>query len=198
MTDGRGGFTLLELLVATAIGSLVIFALYLSFSSVLSGRSAIDKRAERTRQAQRFVDGFSREVQSAYLSSSNGATFFRGSIAGGSFPSGVVEFTAISYPVGSGGDLVAVRYSAGETESGRAALFKEVWNPYGSSRGRVKVEVMEDIRGFDLSFYNGTSWAAAWDGALEKRAPEAVGVKLKIVEGGAEKELRALARTMLR
>lgn len=197
--EGQKGFTLLELLVAMAIGSVILFALYLSFSSVLSGRSSIDERAERTREVERFVDSFSREIQSVYLSGNNRATFFKGSLGNGALPSGEVEFTTINYPAsGISGDLVAIRYSVGDSEGGRPALFKEVWNPYGIGNERVRVEVVDDIRGFDLSFYNGASWAAAWDGALEKGAPSAVSATLKIMDRGAEKEVRTLARTMIK
>ena len=200
--DRERGFTLLELLVASAIGSIVIFALYLSFSSVLTGRSSIDARAERTREVERFVDSFAREIQSAYLSDragNNRATFFKGSLGHGALPSGTVEFTTINYLASqSSGDLVAIRYSVGDSEGGRPALFKEVWNPYGIGGEHVRVEVIEDIRGFDLSFYNGTSWAAAWDGALEKGVPVAVSATLKIMDRSAEKEVRTLARTMIK
>lgn len=200
--EEQRGFTLLELLVALSIGSVVLFALYLSFSSVLTGRSSIDERAERTREVERFVDSFSREIQSAYLSDragNNRATFFKGSLGNNALPSGTVEFTTINYPAsGAVGDLVAIRYSVGDTEGGRPALFKEVWNPYGIGKERVRVEVIQDIRGFDLSFYNGASWAAAWDGALEKGTPKAVSAALKIMDRGAEKEVRTLARTMIK
>ena len=194
------GFTLLELLVATAIGSVVIFALYLSFSSLLSGRSAIDETSERSREASRFIDSFSREIQSAYLSGSSKAAFFKGGLSQGSPPSALIEFTSISYPVGEGssGDLVAIRYSAGQDNNGRASLVKEVWNPYGIGKEHVRVEVIEGIKGFDLSFYNGKSWAGAWDAELEKGLPFAVRASVKIMDKGAEKEVRALARTMVR
>src|SRR3990172_4046099 len=105
--EGQRGFTLLELLVALSIGSVVIFALYLSFSSVLAGRSSIDDRAERTREVERFVDAFSREVQSAYLTGANKATFFKGALGYGALPSGTIEFTSINYPASqTSGDLV--------------------------------------------------------------------------------------------
>lgn len=197
--ERQRGFTLLELLVALSIGSVVLFALYLSFSSVLTGRSSIDERAERTREVERFVDSFSREIQSAYLSGDNRATFFKGSLGNNALPSGTVEFTTINFPAsGTSGDLVAVRYSIGGTEGGQAALFKEVWNPYGIGKEHVRVEVIQDIKGFDLAFYNGTSWAGAWDGALEKGVPAAVSATLKIMDRGAEKEVRTLARTMIK
>lgn len=197
--EGERGFTLLELLVATAIGSIVIFALYMSFSSVLTGRSSIDERAERIRAVERFVDAFSREVRSAYLSGANRATFFRGALGHGSLPSGTIEFTTINYPAsGASGDLVAIRYSVSETEGGLPVLFKELWNPYVIGGEHVRVEVLQDIRGFDLSFYNGISWAAAWDGALENSAPVAVSAALKIMDRGVEKEIGTLARTMIR
>lgn len=199
--DAEGGFTLLEVLVASAIGSVVIFALYLSFSSVLAGRSSIDAQAGRSREAARFVDAFTNEIQSAYLSGSNKATFFHGEFIGTPLPAGKLEFTAFVHPPsgkGPSGDLSAIRYSVMEDEGGRVSLYKEVWNPYGAGKGPLKVEVMEDIKGFDLSFYNGKSWSAAWDGRLENRTPAAVRASVKIIDKGAEKEVRAFARTFVR
>lgn len=201
-TDARqSGFTLLEVLIASAIGTVVIFALYLSFSSVLAGRSSIEAEAERSREMSRFVDAFTNEVSSAYLSRDNKATFFRGEIKNGKLPSGELEFTAFVHP-SSGkdtyGDLAAVRYSVSENEHGQTSLFKEVWNPYGIGKEHLRVEVIEGIKGFDLSFYNGSSWSAAWDGKLENKTPEAVRATVKIMDRGAEKELSALARSYVR
>lgn len=198
--ESQRGFTLLEVLVASAIGAVVIFALYLSFSSVLSGRSSIDAQAGRSRELARFVDAFTNEVQSAYLSGSNKATFFRGELASGALPSGKLEFTALLYPAPgqASSDLTAIRYSVAENESARASLYKEVWNPYGTGREPDKIEVIEDIKGFDLSFYNGKSWAAAWDGKLERKTPEAIRATIKIMDMGAEKEVRTLVRTFVR
>lgn len=191
------GFTLLELLVATAIGSVVMFALYMGFSSLLSGREAITEASERSREASRFVDAFSREVQSAYYSSGDGPSFFRGGLSTGGQPSSTMEFTTIIYPSGEGasGDLVAVRYSIGE--DGRS-LVKELWNPYGTGKDPVSVEVLGAVKGFDILFYNGRSWSGAWDAGLEKGLPEAVSAGVKVMDKGAEKEVRVLARTMIR
>jgi len=191
------GFTLLELLVATAIGSVVIFALYMGFSSLLSGREAISGASERSREASRFVDSFSREVQSAYYSAGAGPSFFRGGLSTAGAPSSTMEFTSISYPSGGGasGDLVAIRYSVGE--DGRS-LVKEIWDPFGAGKDPVRVEVLGGVKGFDVSFYDGKSWSGAWDAGLENGLPEAVSVEVKILDKGAEKELRVLARTMIR
>lgn len=195
----EAGFTLLELLVATAIGSVVIFAMYLSFSSLLLGRVAIDEGSERSREASRFTDAFSREIQSAYFQGSGKAAFFRGALKQGGLPTATIEFTSIGHPalVGSSGDLAAIRYST-VTENGKTSLVKELWNPFGSAKEPVRVEVMEDIKGFDLLFYNGKSWSGAWDAELEKGLPIAVSAAVKIMDKGAEKEVRTLARTMVR
>lgn len=193
------GFTLLEVLIASAIGSVVIFALYMSFSSVLAGRSSLDEQAERSREVARFVYAFTNEVQSAYLSSGNKATIFKGELTNGALPSGQIEFTAIVYPAaGAGGDLAAIRYSIDKSEAGLSSLYKEVWNPYETGREHVKIEVIEDVKGFDLSFYSKGSWSAAWDGRLENRTPEAVRAVVRIMDKGAEREVKALARAMIR
>lgn len=199
----EGGFTLLELMVATAISSVVLVALYMSFSSMLAARSALDSEIERQRQTTRFMDAFSKEIASAYISGSRGAAFFRGEPVAGGRPDSAIEFTALTHPLpgqGASGDLVAIRYSVAEGEGGMPALFREAWNPYAKDRGKgaEKVEVISGIKGFDLRFYNGASWAAAWDSGLENRAPAAVLAVLKTIEKGEERETRVLARTMVR
>lgn len=195
------GFTLLELLVASAIGSVVIFTLYLGFSSALSARESIDLKAERSRQLARFVDSFTREVESAYIATEDRATFFRGGLSGGPLPASSLEFTALSYPLAgqeASGDLRAVRYSIAENGRGGSALYKEVWNPFGPEDRAQKAEVMDSVLGFELAFYDGSGWSAAWDAKLEKRAPEAVRAIVRITDGRAATELRALARTLVR
>src|SRR5574340_477216 len=72
------GFTLIEVLVAVALTSIVLVALYGSFFSVLRGRSDIDRSLERTREVSRFLETFSREIQSSFFKDGNTWTVFAG------------------------------------------------------------------------------------------------------------------------
>ncbi|MBI5232994.1 MAG: prepilin-type N-terminal cleavage/methylation domain-containing protein [Deltaproteobacteria bacterium] len=65
---GERGFTLLELLVATALGAVLLAALYAVFFSVLKGHGMVEKDLERTREMRRFLDVFRMEVESSFFS----------------------------------------------------------------------------------------------------------------------------------
>ncbi len=198
----EGGFSLIEVLIAAAISSAVVFAMYMSFSSVLSAQRAVSAQAERTRQTTRFMETFSREISSSYVSG-NRATFFRGKPLSGKRHDSAIEFTAFGYPMPGNaghGDLTAIRYSVLEGEDGHPALFREAWNPYSrdAARAAARVEVIGAVESFDVTFYNGTAWAAAWDGEFEKGMPQAVLAIIKTIDRGEERETRVLARTMVR
>jgi hypothetical protein len=78
-------------------------------------------------------------------------------------------------------------------EGGRKDLVKEVWDAFQTEK--FTVEAVEDIKGFEVSFFNGREWAGAWDASLEGQTPRAVAVTLTLLSG---EKLSATARTMIR
>ncbi len=198
-----GGFTLLEVLVAVFLASIVIIALYTVFFSVLRGRSDIDRTLERTREVSRFLDIFSREIQSSFFKSSNPKTFFVGDEDDKSGKSvSKLYLTAFTYPKTNTdtntGDLLSIRYYAEEND-GKLTLYKETWNSYGDETdGGFKAEVVEDIEGFEILYYNGKDWAKAWDARLDNTLPEAVKATLSVMDKGEVKEFSVMAQPMIR
>jgi len=207
------GFTLLEVLVAVALASIVIIAIYSSFFSVLRGQSDIDRSLERTREVSRFLETFSREVQSSFFNADSAWTGFAGDEEDkNGKPVSRIAMTAFTYPAFNpdrpAGDLIAIRYYV-EAKEGKLVLYKETWNPYAYAKtdilntedaktGALKAEVIEDIDGFEILYYNGSDWAKAWDAKLDKAIPGAVKVSLSVNDRGEVKEFSALARTMIR
>ncbi|MBI5234962.1 MAG: prepilin-type N-terminal cleavage/methylation domain-containing protein [Deltaproteobacteria bacterium] len=197
----RGGFTLIEVLVALAIGSAIIVALYATFFSVLKARTDAVGGLERAREVAGFLDTFSREAASAFFKESNARTMFAGErSAGGGFEAASLSMTAFAPTVrGAGvkGDLVGVRYLTAYGEDGKPALYKETWNPY-VLESAFRIEVIEDIEGVEFSFYNGTKWAKVWDARLEKRLPTAIKAALLIREGREIRRYSAIARPVMK
>lgn len=197
------GFTLIEVMVAVALLSAVLVALYSSFFTTLDARSRIEGELERTAEAARFLEIFSREVKSAYYSDSNPKTAFRGTSGhSDGRPVSSLAMTSFTYPAFAGGrssgDLAAVRYTV-SGEAGRLTLYKETWNPYAPDNASpLKAEVMEDIEGFEIGYYNGKDWAKAWDAKAERRAPEAVRATLSVKDRGAVRGFSTLAKVMVR
>ncbi len=196
----RGGFTLVEVLVALAISSAIIVALYATFFSVLRARSDMVNGLERTREVAGFLDSFSREAASAFFKESNARTLFVGERSGGSgFEAASLSMTAFVSTVrgaGAKGDLVGVRYLTAYA-GGKPTLYKETWNPYGLESA-FRIEVIEEIEGLEFSFYNGKTWAKVWDARLEKKLPTAIKAVVHIREGREIKRYSAIARPVIK
>lgn len=192
------GFTLLEILIGLALLAVLVLTLYTSFFTVLRGQSAINNELEMTRAAARFIDTFSREVHAASFKTNNPKTGFIGErleIAGKSADR--LTITTMVYPILKEGrpssDLLSIRYSVEEGPDKRLALYKEAWNPYTDEAG-IKAEVMDDIEGFEISYFNGKDWAKAWDASIEKGLPKAVRVRIEVKDKGDIREFSTLAR----
>lgn len=187
------GFTLIEVLVAVGLTAILAAALYSTFFSISGAGSRAGKTVDGYIEAGYFLDRFSKEVRSSYYRRTNQLTFFNGGRQG---EAGAITFTTLTYPVVSkdapSGDLRAVNYYVRE-EGGKRDLMKEVWNPFQSEK--FTVEAVENIKSFEVTFFNGKDWAGAWDASLEGQPPKAVGVKVVLSTG---EELSATARTMIR
>ena len=73
---------------------------------------------------------------------------------------------------------------------GRIDLFKEKWDAFTGldGKGSFKVEVVEDIKSFNVRYFNGTTWSNTWQSSGTSGAPEAVKFELIIKKGdGTEK-----------
>ncbi len=201
--SANGGFTLLEVLVAIALASIVLIALYSSFFSVLRGQSDIDRTLERTREVSRFLETFSKEVQSSFFKDDNTRTGFVGEEEDkNGRPVSRITLSTFTYPAFEAsrpaGDLLAVRYYV-EDNDGKLVLYKETWSPYADEKtGVFKAEVIEDIEGFEILYYNGNDWAKAWDASLDKVLPDAVKATLSVRDKGEVKEFSTVVRTMIR
>ncbi len=194
------GFTLIELLVAVAILAVLIVAIYTTLFNVLGTREVVEAQMDRLHAFRRFSALFEKEVRSSYMKSSDPRTLWQG--RGGedtSRPMGSLSFTYYAYPAGRSpsGDLEAVSYTAEDTPDRGITLFRQTWNPYTGQRS-VRAEVMEDIEGLDISFYDGEHWVKTWDGVEHKGPPLAVRLSIGIKALEGVNRLTATVLTMIR
>lgn len=195
----ESGFTLIELLIAVAILAVIMTAIYATLFNVLSTRENVQAHMDRLREFRRFSSIFTKEVRASFVNSSDDLSLWRGYDAGSSSaPLAGLSMTFFTYPSGRArsGDLMGVTYRSDETENG-LSLYRESWNPYTGESG-VKAEVMEDIKGFGVSFYDGDKWVDSWDGAARKAPPEAVRVFIKVEALTGVDTLTATVATMIR
>lgn len=201
------GFTLIEVLIAIALVAAILTSLYGAVFPVLETRERLEADIEKTRQLRRFIDTLTTELHSALFNEANpftGLTGTRDESLGRAMSS--LAFTTLTYPAISSrrptGDLKAVRYYALEDADRTLSLFKDSWNPYGEETAAaaemVSVEVIEGIEGFEAEFYNGETWAKAWDAEAEKTLPEAVRVSVVVNDAGTQRKFTTIARPVIR
>jgi general secretion pathway protein J len=196
------GFTLLELLVALGILSLLLAILYKSFAAMTNTTEKVEEETEIYRMARLALSIMTDEVRSAYWNQDQPSTFFTGSdeqMLG--LPADSLTFTALSrhrYGEGTEGpELASLRYSLDtapyeEAEERRLVLLhEEETNLLSLSADSLQLtELGEMVWGFNLrymerqpgpsSIFSGSEggWVDSWDAGERKRLPWAVEIQL--------------------
>ena len=171
------GFTLIEMLLALALLSIVLVALYSTFFISQKAMEGADDTLVRLQEGRMAIDTLRRELDSAVFSGSNQLTFFvMKDIDIYDKKVSTLSFTAFS-PYIPG--LSNIQYYAEERE-GRLVLFKKI-NPDWNLDSNVKgTEIIEDVDGFTVeSLYNG-QWVRIWDAGETGKVPDELRVTITV------------------
>ncbi len=190
-----GGFTLLEVLVALMLMVILTGALYGTYFAVAKGRDRTMAGLEPLRDTRATLDLFRREINSAYYNKDNKRLHFvveDRDIYGK--PSSTLDFTAVTTPLtGSvpSSDLMAVRYKAVEKD-GKLILTRAERDACLDAEADAYPQ-MEEIQGFLVECYDGSTWVKSWDTALNNGLPKAVRITLTIRGGDKTSDFRIIA-----
>jgi general secretion pathway protein J len=175
------GFTLLEILVAISIASLLLIAIYGVFGPLSEARDQIEARGAVYHQARGLYDRLGKELRSLSGTAS--------SLSGGKDPRGqtYLELNSLAgTPMGGiPGGAVAIRYlwaedrTPGSTEK---ALFRSERISWADDDGQPGQRMIADIANFEIGFFDGTQWQTDWS-ATATRRPEALRISLILVDG---------------
>ena len=163
------GFTLLEILIALAITSFIVTALYGTFFLSQKAIDSIDDSLIRLQAARTVVDNLKRELESAcHFSGSEYPLFkledrdFYGRSASR------ITFTAFS-PLTAG--LAKVSYNVEEND-GKLMLKKSISSAFPSKTKTKDVELIEDIHSFSIEVKFRDKWVKTWDSKTTNGIPE--------------------------
>jgi len=181
-STGDSGFTLVEVLVAISLLTIVLTSIYGIFSAVSSAKERLDSDSTDYQLARVLFDRLGRELRSyhpvAQLS-------FKGRGSADTLSS--LEFTtrAVSPLAGEETGIALVRYwlePDPQSDQNTGVLLRSETPLLGAVKSETEVRVLrlaDGIAEMDLRFYNSGQWFDSWDGQ-GGALPELVEISLRL------------------
>lgn len=179
------GFTLVEVLVAVVITSMVLLAVYGVFASVSGARQRLETDGEAYHRARVLFDRLGREVRSAYVKPAGSNTLFKGGRTQDGNPYLTLTTTAVT-PQSDAKGIAVVYYELTEdpeVETGHKVLMRHETNPLEpAAENQPGYRLAPGIDAMSLRFYNGIDWQDEWDSS-DQGLPQLVEIAMQIRAG---------------
>ncbi len=179
--NAGGGFTLVEVLVAITLLSLVLTTVYGVFTTLSATQKQLRSDSEAYHQARIIFDRFGREIRTCYLDTGNDRSAF----ASGEDSLGqpYLEFSSTS-ALTSGdtpGGVTRVRYEL-ETDLGETVgtLYRGAQPLFVSDDAVQRQRMSNQIKTVSWRFYDGSEWQEDWDSTTTRDLPQSVEMELTV------------------
>ncbi|MDY0299964.1 MAG: prepilin-type N-terminal cleavage/methylation domain-containing protein [Trichlorobacter sp.] len=182
----NSGFTLLELLVALAIGSLIIAAAYTVFFSINRAQEIAVTDMEQRRALRATMDLLRRELSSVlYRTGDENLRFLVEDRDFFDKPASNLSFTTIAPPADGGvSDQLSLLYQLSEKENEEENLqLIRIAKDFFLDEEQYTLTgypIMEHLEGFFVECYDGSQWQKSWDTALTPVLPRSVRVTISL------------------
>jgi general secretion pathway protein J len=176
----NAGFTLIEVLIAVAILSIVLAAIYSTFFLSHRAIEGMDESMLKLQESRRAIDILRRELDSAFYREKESNTFLKiedRDIYGKQ--AAQLIFTTFS-PLRPG--LSKISYYI-EDKDGKLSLFKKIESPY-SKEETEGVDIIEDLEEFTVEAKYNDKWVKTWDTEIIKDKPNEIRIGLTIMIKG--------------
>ena len=178
LATSYSGFTLLEVLVASAILSIVLAALYGVFSQTLASKRLVEERAAQVRTARIALLRIGEDLQSALPPTGKGTRFLGETRFAQEFPEDTLSFITLTRAALTTrtpeGDLSEVAYmlEPDPTDITRKQLVRRVrftLSPQRNAADEV-APLLPRVHGLRFRFFDGREWKEEW--GQEQTRPE--------------------------
>lgn len=184
MVFKRTGFTLVEVLVASTIGSFIALVAVGSLRVIIGGSEAVDDNINSAAEVRFAANLIARDLTNFYRDENYQDTKFIGTIedlGDESTTSYVVFYTLGRTKARIGrpeGDVYEVEYYLTKDEE-NTALMRRLWpNPHKELEpGGILTVIAEDIELFYIKYFDGEEWADEWPEQVQS-PPQLVEVTL--------------------
>jgi prepilin-type N-terminal cleavage/methylation domain-containing protein len=180
----RGGFTLLEILLALSVLSVLLLLLLSAFTGAVRVRETLSSRARGFRQIRLVLDRVGTDLMGAFATTvreESALTVREDQLSG--MPAATLTFTAFQIPDGDRGhppsEIVKIRYFPRIGADGVTLELHREQSDLPFIENKIpsrESSVAEGLRGFRIELYDGTTWVKEWPGggktktALPKKA----------------------------
>ncbi|HXG21454.1 MAG TPA: type II secretion system minor pseudopilin GspJ [Methylomirabilota bacterium] len=189
------GFTLLEVLVASAILSLVLAALYGVFSQTLMSKRLVEERAARARAARIALLRLGEDLQSTLPMTTANARFTSETRLAREFPDDTLSFVTLTRTALSSrtpeGDVSEIGYALEPAPDDRneKQLVRRVsftLSPHHNSLDE-SAPLLSRVRGLRFRFFDGRNWREEWrQGEAQGQLPQAVEATVYVADSHGE------------
>ena len=170
------GFTLIELMLASLIMSLVMASVYVSFGGCLRAWKEGNSRAERHQVVQITLEEISRQLRAAYIAPNNPVIEFAGDLERMNF---VYAAARLEEAEQRGYGLYSVNYWLTSEEGSEPSklMRKERMIPYASELPSVSSEeVIDSVFNLSFGYYSRDGWQESWNS--NRDLPQTVQINL--------------------
>jgi len=188
----RRGFTLLEVLIAVAILSIVLTALYGTFFMSSRAMEDMDESMTKLQETRKAIDILRRELESAYYNEDDKKTFVKildKDLYGKQATQ--LEFTAFT-TIRPG--LSKISYYMEEKDRKRI-LFKKIESSFGKEESEG-TDIIEDLDEFTIEAKYQDKWVKTWDTGITTKMPDQIKISLSVMIKGRKVTLSDMARPM--
>ncbi|WP_277057817.1 type II secretion system protein GspJ [Trichlorobacter lovleyi] len=183
--NNRRGFTLLELLIALAIATLVITAAYATLFSLNRAHEAASQGMEQRRVLRSTLDMLRRELASLrYFSDDSRLRFVVEDRDYFGKPASTLTFSTLAAPSPAPvSDQLRVRYRI-DTSRERLSLTKASQDLLLEGDEPKAYPLLDELEGFLVECSDGNRWLKTWDTELTKAVPKLIRITIRLREGG--------------
>lgn len=198
LRNRQDGFTLVELLAVTVLGSVIALVGVASLRTLSDGRSRLDSYNQALEELRYVARIMRQDLNNLYRSGDEQGLLVAGQVLeSGDGLGSVLKFRTISHRKarlnGSEGDIYEVEYALVEQDD-QQRLVRRVW-PHAHplvETGGIRYAIAEHIVSFVVRYYDGQEWVEGW---MPQRGSVPQLIEVALVARWPDAE-RLISRTM--
>jgi type II secretion system protein J len=171
----RRGFTLLEILLAIVLASLLLSSIYGVFTATSTAKERVDSQSAGLHLARVLTNRINREVLGLALTVGEGKAFLLGGLnsRGESYLKMLTSSGGVLQP-----GMSWVNYRLGDDQDGQTVLWRSEWSEAARSEGSEE-RLVQGIDQVVFRFFDGQEWREQWN-SLEDGRPVLIQMEMTL------------------